>query len=113
MGIRYFEQCLSWIVDLDLSSFRFHGKYRLKLIGYYTRPDGEEVKQDAKVLIKGLLNVSSFLTLDEATRYEDNPRSKAHYGCRLYLMDIEAEAVRVLYKSGPMNEDVKGVISLK
>jgi hypothetical protein len=64
-------------------------------------------------LIKGLLNIPSFLSLDETTRYENNPRSKPHYGCRLYLLDTEAEAVRILYESGPMNEDVKGVISLK
>ena len=50
MDIHYFEQCLSWIVDLDLSSFRFYSKYRPKLMEYYTKPDGEEVKQESEIL---------------------------------------------------------------
>ncbi len=113
VGIRYFEHCLSWIVDLDYNSFRFVGKNRPKLMEHYTNPEGREVKQDAKVLIQGFLDTSGFFSLDETNRFEDNPKSKEHYGCRLYLMDKEAEAVRRLYEAGPMTEDVKGSISLK
>jgi hypothetical protein len=64
-------------------------------------------------LIKGLLNILSFLSLNETTCYENNPRSKPYYRYRLYLLDIEAEAVRILYESRLINKDVKGVISLK
>jgi len=80
---------------------------------YYTKPTREEVKQDVKALIKGLPNIPSFLSLDKTTRYEDNPRSKPYYGYRLYLMDIEAKAVCILYESRLINEDVNRVISLK
>jgi len=80
---------------------------------YYTKPNREEVKQDAKVLIKGLLNVLSFLTLNKTTCYKDNPRLKPHYRCRLYLMDTEAKALWRLYKSRLINKDIKGLISLK
>ena len=80
---------------------------------YYTKPNREEVKQDAKVLIKGLLNVLSFLTLNETTCYKDNPRLKPHYKCRLYLMNIDAKALYILYKSGLINKDMTGLISLK
>ena len=80
---------------------------------YYTKPDKEEVKQDAKVLIKGLLNILSFLSLDKTTYYKDNPRSKPYYRYRLYLIDIEAKAIHILYESGLINKDVNRVISLK
>jgi len=53
------------------------------------------------------------LSLDKTTHYKDNPRSKPYYGYRLYLIDIEAKAVRILYESGLMNEDINRVISLK
>jgi len=113
VGIRYFENCLSWIVDLDYDSFRFIGKGRPKLMEHYTNPEGREVKQDAKLLIQGYLDTSGFYSLEETNRYEDNPKAKAHYGCRLYLMDKDAAAVRRLYETGPMAEDMKGSISLK
>ena len=60
---------------------------------YYTKPNRKEVKQDTKVLIKGLLNVLSFLTLNKTTYYKDNPRLKPYYRYRLYLIDIEAKAL--------------------
>jgi hypothetical protein len=71
----------------------------------------EEVKQDAKVLIKGVLNVLSFLTLNKTTCYKDNPRLKPYYKYRLYL--IKAKALCIFYKSRLINKDIKGVISFK
>jgi ribosomal protein S30 len=44
ISIRYFEYCLSWIVDLDYDSFRFVSKNRPKLMEYYTNLKGREVK---------------------------------------------------------------------
>jgi hypothetical protein len=109
VGIRFFEQCVSWIVDLDLSSFQFEGK---KLVETYATPDGNKITHDAKILIQGVLQITDFLALDETHCYEGN-ESKAYYGCRLYLYNTEADAIQKLYQSGPRKEDMKGFLSLR
>jgi hypothetical protein len=80
-------------VDLDYNSFQFIGKGRLKLIEYYTNPEGQEVKQDTKLLIQGYLNTSGFYSLKETNYYKDNPKAKAYYKYRLYLMDKDTTIV--------------------
>jgi hypothetical protein len=94
VSIRYFENYLSWIVDLDYDSFRFIGKGRPKLMEHYTNPEGREVKQDAKLLIQGYLDTSGFYSLKETNCYKDNPKAKVYYGYRLYLIDKDITAVR-------------------
>lgn len=113
IGIPYFQTCIQWVEGLDFDDFKFAGARARTKLKETLIVDGKEETKDAKVLIQGYLSADGFNSLEEVNRFGDNPDAKATYGCKLYLMQAEEDALRTLYQHGPLRGNLEGSITLK